>query len=153
MFGGISWSRDLSKIAFIGEVPSPASYKNPWDLPSKPEEKKEPTEEHWQEDKYLYKEDFGELMTPKKNPAIFVYNLDENTIKRIYGINEDLHPQYPCFDEHSEGVVFSAVHLPLKKLGLIYCLNRENMLYYIRKPQFEKPKEQIVDDYMIQIGG
>lgn len=39
VFGTVTWSRDLSKIAFVGEVPAPASYKNPWDLPEKKEEK------------------------------------------------------------------------------------------------------------------
>lgn len=33
VFGSVTWSRDLSKIAFVGEIPGIASYKNPWDLP------------------------------------------------------------------------------------------------------------------------
>ena len=31
VFGGISWSHDESKICFIGEVPEPAAFKNPWE--------------------------------------------------------------------------------------------------------------------------
>ena len=43
VFGSITWSKDLQKIAFVGEVTPPASYKNPWDLPEKKddEEKKD----------------------------------------------------------------------------------------------------------------
>jgi hypothetical protein len=80
VFGTIAWSPDLTKVAFVGEVPAPASYKNPWDLPKpKPDEEKKPEdEEHWQEEKYSYEEEFGELLVGKKTPAIFVYNLVEN---------------------------------------------------------------------------
>ncbi len=42
--------------------------------------------------------------------------------------------------------MLSAVHLPIKKLGLLYCLNRHTSLYYIEKPVFDK-KEEINDIY------
>jgi hypothetical protein len=38
------------------------------------------------------------------------------------------------------------VHLPHKKLGLLYCLNRHTSLYYIEKPVFDK-KEEISEVY------
>jgi hypothetical protein len=82
VFGSITWSRDLTKVSFVGEVPAVASYKNPWDLPEKKddekEEKKEP--EHFQEDKFLYDEEFGELLVGKKTAALFVYDLSANKI-------------------------------------------------------------------------
>jgi len=40
IFGGISWSQDESKICFIGEVPEPSAFKNPWEAIKKPEEEK-----------------------------------------------------------------------------------------------------------------
>ena len=56
VFGGISWSKDMTQIVFIGEIPPPKSYKNPWDLPvDDNEEKKDEskaTEEHWLETKF-----------------------------------------------------------------------------------------------------
>ena len=140
VFGSVNWARDLSKVTFVGEVPAIASYKNPWDLPeAKPEEKKEP--EHWQEDKYIYEEEFGELLVGKKQAAIFVYDLISNKIQKVLGIPDNVWPQYPVFDEHSQGLVFTGVHLPNQKLGLIYCLNRPNSLYYIRTPEFLKLSE------------
>lgn len=151
VFGSITWSKDLQKIAFVGEVPPPASYKNPWDLPEKKddEEKKDSDDkpEHWQEDKYLYDEEFGELLVGKKTAALFVYDLKENKIQKVHGLPDDTSPQYPVFDEHSTGLVFSAVHQPLKKLGLIYCLNRPNHLYYIKNPVFAK-KDLPEADYL-----
>lgn len=71
VFGGISWANDNSKICFIGEVPEPVNYKNPWD--DKKEEKKEG--DHYLDEKFNLKEDFGEAMVGKRNPAIFVYDI------------------------------------------------------------------------------
>lgn len=31
VFGSVTWSKDQSKVAFVGEVPPIATYKNPWD--------------------------------------------------------------------------------------------------------------------------
>jgi hypothetical protein len=31
IFGGVSWAKNNSKIAFIGESPAISVYKNPWD--------------------------------------------------------------------------------------------------------------------------
>ena len=51
-----------------------------------------------------------------------------------------MHPQCPIFDEKSEGLIFSAVKMPIMKLGLIACLNRPTQLYHIAKPIVEKKK-------------
>ena len=52
-------------------MPEPVSYKNPWD--DKKEEKKEG--DHYLDEKFNLKEDFGEAMVGKRNPAIFVYDI------------------------------------------------------------------------------
>ena len=68
-----------------------------------------------------------------------------------------MHPQFPQFDELSEGLVFAAVHSPVMKLGMIYCMNRPTALYYIKKPNFDKKAGTDVTekaesaDYMKQI--
>jgi hypothetical protein len=42
VFGGVTWAKDLSKVAFVGEVPAVATFKNPWDSkPKTAEETKE----------------------------------------------------------------------------------------------------------------
>jgi hypothetical protein len=57
VFGGISWANDNSKICFIGEVPEPVSYKNPWD--DKKEEKKEG--DHYLDEKFNLKQNTTRL--------------------------------------------------------------------------------------------
>jgi Acylamino-acid-releasing enzyme, N-terminal domain len=99
VFGSISWSADETQIAFIGEVPEIAAYKNPFeDQPKKEEESKDESkvdkagEEHWQDEKFLYTNDFGETLVGKKSPGVFVFNLKENTLSRLQGIPDDLYP-------------------------------------------------------------
>ena len=88
IFGGVAWSRDESKILFIGEKPEPATYKNYWEDAKKKEEgqeeeKKKPEEEKPQaylDEKYKYMDDFGETLVSKKRPTIFVFDLKDNLI-------------------------------------------------------------------------
>ena len=87
VFGGVSWAKDLSKVAFIGEVPGVATYKNPWDSkPKTTEETKESepkADEHWSDEKFAYEEEFGEVLLGKKSPSLFVYDFSENSLKMV----------------------------------------------------------------------
>ena len=58
------------------------------------------------------------------------------------------------FDQNSTGLVFSAVKMPVMKLGLVFCLNRPTQLYHIAEPIFDKKKlKELTDDakYLKQI--
>ena len=104
VFGGISWSKDESKICFVGETPEPATYKSHWEPAKKEEDKKddasaaaeeekkdskekpkeeEKKEEFFQDSKFLLNRDFGEMLVDKKNPAIFVFDLEKNTLNQV----------------------------------------------------------------------
>lgn len=133
LFGGVSWSRDSTKVVFIGEKPEPASYKNFWEdndaqdekarkaagsneEEKKKEEEKKPEEEvHYLDEKYKYSEDFGETQIGKKKPTIFIYNLRENIFEEVQGLQQDttLYPATPMFDDKSEGVIFVGYDLPI----------------------------------------
>lgn len=127
MFGGVSWARDSSKVVFIGERVEPAIYKNFWEendeLDAKKrkadingnqeEEKKSEDKTHYMDEKYLLKDDFGELYNGKKQPTMFVYNLKGNTFDEVQGLDDTLYPSSPMFDEKSEGLVFAGYNLPI----------------------------------------
>ena len=87
VFGGVSWAKDLSKVAFVGEVPGVATFKNPWDSKPKPNEEtkegEEKSDDHWLDEKFEYEEDFGEMLVGKKKPALFVYDFEENSLKQV----------------------------------------------------------------------
>jgi len=97
VFGTAAWSRDESKIVFVGERPEPATYKNYWEdeQPAKKEEDKgeekkdeeakpkEPDTTKYLDEKYRYIDDFGETLVGKKRPAVFVFDINENTISEL----------------------------------------------------------------------
>eukprot|EP00347_Sterkiella_histriomuscorum_P007160 403350033 len=165
IFGTVSWSKDETKIVFIGERPEPAAYKNYWEddnggKKKDPEEeekkseeekkKEEDKEQHFLDEKYQYTDDFGETLVGKKRPAIFVFNLIENTIEEVQGIDSTLHPAYPQFDETSNAIVFVGYSMPIHKIGMNFCLNKDTKLYYIRDPITDKKKlkENKPDNYV-----
>jgi hypothetical protein len=147
---------DESKIIFIGEKPAPAVFKSYWeddlkdflhpkeDKKDKKDEKKK--DEKFFEDKFDYKEDFGETMVGKKSPNIFIYTLKTNELDEIEGLDETLYPTYPMFDEDSKGIVFSAFQFKAKIPGLSYCLNRPASLYYVKEPKYGKKDEEKKED-------
>jgi hypothetical protein len=100
----------------------------------------------------LYKENFGETMSEKQDPAIFVFEVDDNKINRLhYGDHleeETNYPQCPIFDEKSSGIVFSALDMPVKKLGIASCLNRKSCIFYCAHPAFEKESVPDNDSYL-----
>ncbi len=98
---------------FVGEKPEPASYKNYWEdeQPKKDEEDKKegseadkkPSEEKpdtkYLDEKYKYVDDFGETLVGKKRPAVFVFDLTENTLNEVVGLPEaDFFATFPVFD-------------------------------------------------------
>jgi hypothetical protein len=159
VFGGISWSKDSKHIVFIGEKPEVAKYKpffkdeeekkEEAKKEDKKEDGKEPEKEFWQDEKFLLKEHFGETLAGKQNPAVFVFDLDSNKLSELqFGkhLAATDYPQYPIFDEHSKGVIFSAVSMPIKKLGLNFCLNRPTSIYYAKDPIFKKEEVDKVEE-------
>ena len=159
VFGGISWSKDSKHIVFIGEKPEVSKYKPFYkDEEEKKEEKKdeekkeddkEKEKEFWQDEKFLLKEHFGETLAAKQNPAVFVFDLESNKLNQLqFGKHLPVtdYPQYPVFDEHSKGIVFSAVSMPIKKLGLNFCLNRPTSLYYVKDPVYKKDEVDKVEE-------
>jgi len=133
LFGGLSWNANETKVCFIGEVPAPKAYSSPF-IPEKVEEgdaAKDKPQKPSQDNKFLLKENFGETLEEKYDPAIFVFDLEANELERIEGLTDGLVPQQPLFDE-DDNVVFQGTYLPGKRLGLNFCLNKATALYLVK---------------------
>lgn len=120
VFGSVAWSKDETRVAFVGEKAEPAAYKNYWEDEAPPkkeedgkEDKKEAEEKKatYLDEKYKYIDDFGETLIGKKRPALFIFNLAENTLGEVAGI--ETFPTYPIFDETSKGIIFAGVKTPI----------------------------------------
>lgn len=145
-FEGISWNDDETLIAYIAEEP----------LPSKPVfdglgYKKGPSadkesgiwkgqgdwEEHW-----------GETYSGKRQPALFVINVNSGEVRAVDGINKSLSVGQVVWAPSSSTnsckylvfVGWSAENGPQqvwRKLGIKYCYNRPCALYAISSPFHE----------------
>ena len=132
VFGGISWSKDGTKIAFISEKPEVKAFKPYWSaeaITTDPEKLKEEAKMTSIGDKYNYEANFGETLVNKKLPVLTIYDLEKKDLSRIdlTSVNSDLfkdsYPACPIFDESGNGLVFHAYFLPNAKLGLNFCHN------------------------------
>jgi hypothetical protein len=137
LFGGVSWSMSEGKVCFVGEVAAPKKFKSYFEEEAAAGEggaaasgsaASEP--EVWFDKKYEYKESFGETMDDKVNPAIFVLDVASNKLNRVQLAGEAMYPQQPIFDE-KDGLVFAGLLLPVKKLGLNFCLNHKTTLFHV----------------------
>lgn len=152
VFGGVSWNRNCDKIVFVAEVNKPKAYDNAFEIKKKAEsddpsaeKKKKDAEKPFWEDKYEYKDDFGETLEGKQNPGIFMWDLegeDSQDVRQIKGIPDGLVPVQPIFDESGNGILFSGIDLPLRRLGLNFCLNRTTKLYHMPDVQFKSIDDQ-----------
>mmetsp|Transcript_28436 Transcript_28436/g.45795 ORF Transcript_28436/g.45795 Transcript_28436/m.45795 type:complete len:718 (-) Transcript_28436:26-2179(-) len=139
VFGGFAWDQSETKLCFVGEELLPKTYHNFFDPPKKSDK----DGGVWYDEKFEYKEQFGEGLLEKGNPILFVYDLDGDKIQKVLGIPEEIHPQCPIFDATGEGVVFSGLKTTLqRKLGVYACLNRPQGIYYAKNIYFDDDKEE-----------
>ncbi|BFG14005.1 hypothetical protein CerSpe_002800 [Prunus speciosa] len=138
-FQGISWNSDETLISYVAEEPSP----------SKPTftgqgyKKGSSTEKDFGNWKGQgdWKEEWGETYAGKRQPALFVININSGEAQAVKGIEKSLSVgqvvwappvrgshQYLVFVGWSEGT---------RKLGIKYCFNRPCALYVVRAPNFE----------------
>ena len=59
--------------------------------------------------------------------------------------------QNPVFDEHSKGIVFNCVSLPIKQLGLNFCLNRKSSIWYVSDPKYSKQDADKEENYIAKL--
>lgn len=105
------------------------------------------------EDKHLYREEFGEMMVGKGDPALYVFNLQTSKVEEVFGVPKDTFPMCPVWYKDSQGIVFSGLYQPQKKMGLTYCLNRKANLFFIKDPVFKKPDSDLAEDYIVKFAG
>jgi len=58
------------------------------------------------------------------------------------------YPQHPVFDGESQGVIFTCLHQPIKKLGLNFCLNKPVSLEYVKNPKYKKDEAEKEENYI-----
>ncbi|KAK8709664.1 hypothetical protein V6N13_060677 [Hibiscus sabdariffa] len=133
-FEGISWNSDESLIAYVAEEPSPC--KPSFD--SQGSKDKECTSWIGQGD---WEEEWGECYVGKRQPALFVINLNSGKVQAVQGIVKSLSVGQVVWAPPVQGInqylVFVGWTADPRKLGLKYCYNRPCALYAVKVPLYK----------------
>ncbi|KAK9064601.1 hypothetical protein SSX86_015983 [Deinandra increscens subsp. villosa] len=137
-FEGISWSSDESVIAYVAEEPSvhkpsfsdTAGYK------------KDVTDKDFNSWKGQgeWEEDWGEAYSGKRQPALFVININSGDVRAVQAIGRSISVGQVVWAPTTEGLneylVFVGWPSDTRKFGMKYCYNRPCAIYAIKAPLF-----------------
>ncbi|KAJ0232706.1 Acylamino-acid-releasing enzyme [Hirschfeldia incana] len=148
-FEGISWNSDETLVAYVAEAPS----------------RTKPTFDHlgyykkgnsldkdvgsW-EGQGDWEEEWGEAYAGKKQPALFVINVDSGDVEAIKGVPRSISVGQVVWSPNSKGsaqyLVFVGWLGDKRKFGIKYCANRPCAIYAIRH---KAPKDDAKEAFPI----
>ncbi|XP_004297990.1 PREDICTED: acylamino-acid-releasing enzyme-like [Fragaria vesca subsp. vesca] len=149
-FQGISWNSDETLIAYVAEEPSP----------SKPTFTFQGYKKGSSTDKEFgnwkgqgeWEEEWGETYAGKRQPALFVINVNSGETQAVKGIEKRLSVGQvvwaPPISGSHQYLVFVGWSADTRKLGMVYCYNRPCALYAVKAPLYgsEADGQEIKDN-------
>ncbi|TYZ60580.1 hypothetical protein PybrP1_002010 [[Pythium] brassicae (nom. inval.)] len=144
--GGLVWSHDETRIAYVAEkksAESPPFWENVNSASKKAAESAKKSSEDGVAavksddavlpgDKYLQEDDWGEQYVGKKTGVIFIATLATGKIEEVKGVPANLTCADVQFTPGDAGLVFAGTETATpKRLGIIYCYNRPITLYHL----------------------
>ncbi|KAJ1431580.1 WD40/YVTN repeat-like-containing domain superfamily [Sesbania bispinosa] len=138
-FEGVSWNLDETLIAYVAEEPSPAKpiFNN---LGYKKVACADKDCGSWK-GQGDWEEDWGETYAGKRQPTLYVININSGEVHTVKGIDKSLSVGQVVWAPFTEGseqyLVFVGWLSETRKLGMKYCSNRPCALYAVRAPHHE----------------
>ncbi|XVF66569.1 hypothetical protein PTKIN_Ptkin10aG0047700 [Pterospermum kingtungense] len=138
-FEGISWNSDESLVAYVAEEP----------LPSKPSFDHQGYKKGSTKDKDCsswkgqgdWEEEWGECYAGKRQPALFMINLNSGKVQAVKGIPKSWSVGQVVWAPPVEGteqyLIFVGWSADPRKLGIKYCYNRPCALYAVNVPFYQ----------------
>ncbi|XP_057327094.1 acylamino-acid-releasing enzyme-like isoform X1 [Microplitis mediator] len=139
-FGSFEWSSEADKLIYIAEKKLKKSepfYKQK-SLDSKKNDDKSDNDEITKGNEYIYKGDWGEQLVGKHIPAICMLDTNLNTIVNLPGIPDDLSPGQIIWTPANDAIVGVALKHEPRRLGLVFCTNRESWIFLLKDGKMEK---------------
>ncbi|GKA42209.1 acylamino-acid-releasing enzyme-like protein isoform X1 [Tanacetum coccineum] len=152
-FEGISWSSDESFIAYVAEEPAlqkPTFNDTGYKKDASPTDK-DCSSWKGQGD---WEEDWGETYVGKRQPALFVVNINSGDVRAVDGIGRSLSVGQVVWAPATKGLqqylVFVGWPSDTRKFGMIYCFNRPCALYAVKAPLFGSDvKDNAINDVSV----
>ncbi|XP_019059085.1 PREDICTED: acylamino-acid-releasing enzyme isoform X2 [Tarenaya hassleriana] len=135
-FEGISWNSDETLVAYVAEEPSrpKPTFNN---LGYKKGNSSDKDCGSWK-GRGDWEEEWGEAYAGKRQPALFVINVDSGEVQPVKGIPRSLSVGQVVWSPYVKGsaqyLVFVGWSGDKRKLGIKYCYNRPCALYAIKLP-------------------
>lgn len=124
-FGSFEWASDETKIIYIAEKNNhQISYLNTRKFTEK-------NSENNKRGQYTYLENWGELLSDRKESVVVEYNLEKDTVQILEGIPENVCPGQVIWSPENNYIVGVAYKTKDRKLGLAHSSNRPNTLFYL----------------------
>ncbi|XP_050239534.1 acylamino-acid-releasing enzyme-like isoform X2 [Quercus robur] len=144
-FEGISWNSDETLIAYVAEEPSP-SKPTFNDLGYKKGGSTDKDCSSWK-GQGDWEEDWGETYAGKRQPALFVININSGEVQAVKGIKTSLSVGQvvwaPSTKDVHQYLVFVGWSADTRKLGIKYCYNRPCALYAVRAPLYKSEANEL----------
>ncbi|PWA86149.1 acylaminoacyl-peptidase-related protein [Artemisia annua] len=149
-FEGISWSSDESLIAYVAEEPAQPkpTFNDTGYKKDASSTDKDCSSWKGQGD---WEEDWGEAYVGKRQPALFVININSGDVRAVDGIGRSLSVGQVVWAPAAKGLqqylIFVGWPSDTRKFGMIYCFNRPCALYAVKAPLFGSDvKDNAIND-------
>jgi acylaminoacyl-peptidase len=149
-FSRICWTRDESCFYYVAEyAEKPKSYQKVfWDKDFRHEDKDEDKETNSYKipGKYNFEsqEEWGELLVGAKTARIYKCSWTRERNKRmpvlLKGIDSSIAVNSPQLTPDENGMIFVGYNVQRRRLGLVYCYQRQNDLYHLTFAEKEEEK-------------
>ncbi|KAK7862069.1 hypothetical protein R5R35_011489 [Gryllus longicercus] len=129
--GSFEWSPCEEKLLYVAEKKYPKS--EPFYKPKSQEKKNNGNEDSkvTKGNEYLFRQDWGEQLLGKCESVIGICNLKTDIISILDGIPENFVPGQVIWTPDGNGVVGVVWNVVPRKLGLIFCTNRESYIFHL----------------------
>lgn len=128
-FSSLEWSPDEKKVLYVAEKKPPKSepfYKRKAPLSS---DGGSGDEEKTKGEEYLFVQDWGEQLVGKKRSVLVEYDIENDSVVILKGIPNDICVAQPKYSPDGKYVIGVAYNTEYRKLGLIYCANRDSTVF------------------------
>nr|POE82514.1 acylamino-acid-releasing enzyme [Quercus suber] len=144
-FEGISWNSDETLIAYVAEEPSP-SKPTFNDLGYKKGGSTDKDCSSWK-GQGDWEEEWGETYAGKRQPVLFVININSGEVQAVKGIKKSLSVGQvvwaPSTKDMHQYLVFVGWSSDTRKLGIKYCYNRPCALYAVKAPIYKSEANEL----------
>ena len=132
-FASLEWSPCETKIMYVAECKVPKS--EPFYKP-KPQESKDSKDGDSDKapqkgEEYTFRAEWGELLVGKHQPVVMVCDLKTELLTQLEAIPSSYSPAQVIWTPDGNGIVGVAWKNEPRRLGLVYCTNRESVIFHL----------------------